>query len=42
MENKEMYEHPALEVVLLENCDIITTSGNDIGEDSGENDGEWM
>ena len=33
------YEAPAAKIVTLISCDVITTS---IGEDFGENDGEWV
>ena len=37
------YEKPKLEIVLLDEADLIATSnGNNIGEDDGENDGEWI
>ena len=39
------YEIPEADLVILDISDIITTSGstnNDIDEDLGENDGEWM
>ena len=42
---KSTYEAPEIELILLYETDIITTSGgtnNDIDEDLGENDGEWM
>ena len=44
MEKKELYTTPKIEIVRLCNTDIITTSNtnNGIGEDGGENDGEWM
>ena len=43
MKKKEKYENPELELVLFAASDIITASGgNDIEEDDGENDGEWM
>ena len=43
MKKKDKYENPELELILFAETDIITVSGgNDIGEDDGENDGEWM
>ena len=40
---KEIYRSPELELIKFAAVDIITASGgNDIEEDSGENDGEWM
>ena len=40
---KSPYETPEVDLILIANADIITaSSGNDIGEDYGENDGEWM
>ena len=39
---KTPYEKPEIELVLLSDTDIIATSGNDIDEDMGENEGEWM
>ena len=37
------YERARLEVVELDEKDLITTSdGNNIGEDDGSNDGEWI
>ena len=42
---KSTYVAPEIELILLYETDIITTSGgtnNDIDEDLGENDGEWM
>lgn len=42
MKTKTLYENATLEIIKLSAVDTITASGNDIGEDSGENDGEWM
>ena len=43
MKIKEPYEAPCISILVLLEADIITSSGgNDIGEDPGENDGEWM
>ena len=40
---KKAYEVAEIELIEFKCHDIITTSGgNDIGEDNGENDGEWM
>ena len=42
---KSTYETPKLELILLYKADIITTSGgidNNVGEDDGKNDGEWI
>ena len=42
---KSIYETPKVEIFLLYEADVITASGgtnNGIGEDLGENDGEWM
>ena len=42
---KSTYETPRIDLIMLYNADIITTSGgtdNDIGEDHGKNDGEWI
>ena len=41
MKTKLQYEDPKIELVPLSSIDIITTSGNDIDIDTGENDGEW-
>lgn len=42
MEKKLLYEELKLKVVFFASSDIVTASGgNDIGEDPGENDGEW-
>ena len=38
---KKAFETPKIDVVKLKTADIITTSGNGIGEDKGEDDGEW-
>ena len=43
MKTKALYVTAELDLVKFEASDVIETSGgNDIGEDSGENDGEWM
>ena len=43
MEKKLFYEEVKLKVVFFASSDIVTASdGNDIPEDKGENDGEWM
>lgn len=43
MKNKTSYEKPEIELISFSATDILTVSGgNDIGEDVGENDGEWM
>ena len=43
MDKKLPYEEPKLLTCIFANMDIITASdGNGIGEDKGENDGEWM
>jgi len=43
MEKKNPYEEPEILFVAFSESDIITSSGgNNIGEDDGENDGEWM
>ena len=42
---KANYVKPEIELILLYKSDVIATSGgidNDIDEDLGENDGEWM
>ena len=41
---KRIYEMPEVDFFMLDVSNIITTSGgnNDIDEDMGENDGEWM
>ena len=41
---KSIYETPEVDLIILDIADIITTSGgnNNIDEDLGENDGEWM
>ena len=37
------YERARLEIVELDEKDLITTSdGNNISEDDGSNDGEWI
>ena len=41
---ERFYKAPLAEIVLLEDCDIISTSGvtkPEIDEDPGYNDGEW-
>ncbi len=42
MENKETYKSPQIQFILSDEMDIITASGGGIGEDPGDNDGEWM
>lgn len=43
MIKKEPYEKPEIAFIQIQFTDIIRTSdGNDIDEDFGENDGEWM
>ena len=44
MDKKLPYEEPELLCYIFTDIDVITTSGNnnDIGEDTGENDGEWL
>ena len=43
MEKKLFYEEVKLKVVFFATSDIVTASGgNDISEDKGENDGEWL
>ena len=43
MNKKKTYETPELNLIILLETDIITTSGgNNIGEDKGENEGEWI
>ena len=44
MKIKRKYESPELILFSITPEDIITTSGNhnDIDEDMGENDGEWL
>lgn len=43
MEKKLFYEEVKLKVVFSASSDIVTASGgNDIPEDDGENDGEWL
>ena len=42
MQKKMIYEEPEIKVIAFEGVDVITSSGTNIGEDSGENDGEWM
>ena len=44
MKKKITYEPPELFMISFYDTDIITVSngGNNIGEDKGENDGEWM
>ena len=42
---KEQYRSPAIEFIVLGVSDILTSSSgwnNGIGEDTGENEGEWM
>ena len=44
-EMKANYVKPEIELILLYKSDVIATSGgikNDIDEDLGENDGEWL
>jgi hypothetical protein len=44
MKKKTSYQSPKIDWIDFLEDDIIRTSqgqGNDIGEDSGENDGEW-
>ena len=38
---KKTFETPKIDVVKLKTADIITTSGNSINPDPGEDDGEW-
>ena len=40
MKKKTLYESPEAEIIHLSALDVVSTS-NDIGEDSGDNDGEW-
>ena len=43
MKVKVYYEEPEIELISFSTTDIVTASGgNNIGEDDGENDGEWM
>ena len=43
MREKACYESPKVELIKLLNADIVTaSSGNNIGKDNGENDGEWI
>ena len=43
MEKKLFYEEVKLKVAFFASSDIVTASSvNDIPEDEGENDGEWM
>lgn len=43
MEKKLPYEDLKLKVIFFASSDIVTASGgNDIPEDPGENDGEWL
>jgi hypothetical protein len=44
MKIKTLYESPELEVIYLGNVDIVTASDsfNDVEEDKGDNEGEWM
>ena len=37
---KNSYKDPEIEIIRLSALDVVSTS-NDIGEDSGDNDGEW-
>ena len=39
---KNKYEDPQIVILELLKADIVTASGNDIEEDNGENDGEWI
>ena len=34
------YELPEIEIIRFSSLDVVSTS-NDIGEDDGDNDGEW-
>ena len=40
MKKKTLYESPELEIIRFSQKDVLTSSNN-IGEDGGENDGEW-
>ena len=40
MKNSRIYESPEVEIIRLSKLDVVATS-NDIGEDSGDNEGEW-
>ena len=40
MKIKRNYESPEVEIIRLSALDVVSTS-NDIGEDSGDNEGEW-
>ena len=43
MNKKKTYETPELNLIILLETDIITTSGgNNIGKDDGNNDAEWI
>lgn len=42
MNDKKNYQSPEIQFILSDELDIISTSGGGIGEDPGENDGEWM
>ena len=41
MDNKTTYESPDMQFILSDEMDIISSSGG-IGQDPGNNDGEWM
>ena len=43
MKRKSPYELPTIEIVKLSSVDVVTASNifGEIGEDGGENDGEW-
>ena len=40
MNRKKLYENPEMILVELLSLDILTAS-DEIGEDEGDNDGEW-
>ena len=42
MKKKMIYEEPEIKVIAFDGVDVITSSGNNIGEDPGDKDGEWM
>ena len=43
MKKDMLYESPMVDVIKMVGNDILTSSNsNDIREDTGENDGEWL
>ena len=39
---KKFFESPTIDVAMINKQDVITTSGNNVGEDDGSDDGVWV